>query len=623
MKDFVDHLIQKRVITLDYWMGLKSKPVTESERTEDFLSLVMKFNREKYSLFLEALLETGHLDLVKELALNADGKPKKIRPKVKTQGHIQSGERSTGKAMGQTDADLVDENKPLLNKMDTEKAKSKKFVVVVEEEEKEAIQALQTTKDLTMNPMSMASKSSENISIKLTSTAPNATEDVNIKPKSAKEAIEYQNKITERLHHGKATIPPSTVETDVEDDNDIKDGKNNNNKALESQSQDQNRTASANDAEKAEVKNPTAKKLENESKATRPAPLTVDRKMGSAKSREEILEEREQNVINRETELMRIEKELDEKDKSLQELETNLIIRERSLVLEKQVNNGPSSLPKDIPMLHFGRHLIDSPAASSTQSSDYLAEVRDQIRELRRAKGEIEDETSFGPTPKPKEDYVKMSDLEIVQQDIADIKDGIATDRDGRESLKGSLHEQKDKIEILNSKIATMENEKAVSEKDFNQKITKLKSDLKNVKASQKENLNKVREEIKSKEEECQQLKLEMGVLKKNASELENRVSILETNKTWAEEELKRMEKEVANLKSKLNDKEGELSELRKILEETESERDDLIDEVAHLKNEIGRLRSDRKRLEQEKKTLLARCVKPGWNQNTRTTSFK
>ena len=139
LKDFVDHLIQKRVVTLDYWMGLKSKPVTESERTEDFLSLVMKFNREKYSLFLEALLETGHLDLVKELALDADGKPKKIRSRSKGQGHTPAGERSTGKAMGQTDADRVDENKPLVKKPETDTVKSKqKFVVVVKEEEKEA-----------------------------------------------------------------------------------------------------------------------------------------------------------------------------------------------------------------------------------------------------------------------------------------------------------------------------------------------------------------------------------------------------------------------------------------------------------------------------------------------------
>ena len=119
-------------------MGLKSKPVTESERTEDFLSLVMKFNREKYSLFLEALLETGHLDLVKELALDADGKPKKIRSRVKGQAQSSTSERSTGQTMGQTDADLADDNKLLIQKVDTEKLRSKqKFVVVVKEEEKE------------------------------------------------------------------------------------------------------------------------------------------------------------------------------------------------------------------------------------------------------------------------------------------------------------------------------------------------------------------------------------------------------------------------------------------------------------------------------------------------------
>lgn len=67
MKDFVDYLIQKRVVTLDYWMGLKSKPISESERTEDFLSLVMKFDQQKYNYFMEALLSINRHDLVKVL----------------------------------------------------------------------------------------------------------------------------------------------------------------------------------------------------------------------------------------------------------------------------------------------------------------------------------------------------------------------------------------------------------------------------------------------------------------------------------------------------------------------------------------------------------------------------
>ena len=55
------------------------------------------------------------------------------------------------------------------------------------------------------------------------STALNATENTNNKPKSTKEALEYQNKITERLYHGKATThSPKEVETDDGDESDMK-----------------------------------------------------------------------------------------------------------------------------------------------------------------------------------------------------------------------------------------------------------------------------------------------------------------------------------------------------------------------------------------------------------------
>ena len=62
----------------------------------------------------------------------------------------------------------------------------------------------------------------ENVTIKPTSTAPSTTEEVSIRLKNTKEAIEYQNKIVDRLHHGKRTIQPTTSETDEEDDSDIK-----------------------------------------------------------------------------------------------------------------------------------------------------------------------------------------------------------------------------------------------------------------------------------------------------------------------------------------------------------------------------------------------------------------
>ncbi|KAK3588566.1 hypothetical protein CHS0354_026171 [Potamilus streckersoni] len=73
MRDIADHLIQKRLISLDYWMGLRAKPVPESERTEDYLSHVMKFTTERYHQFLEVLMECGHEHLVQKLAINMDG----------------------------------------------------------------------------------------------------------------------------------------------------------------------------------------------------------------------------------------------------------------------------------------------------------------------------------------------------------------------------------------------------------------------------------------------------------------------------------------------------------------------------------------------------------------------
>ncbi|KAH3836447.1 hypothetical protein DPMN_109817 [Dreissena polymorpha] len=80
MKDFEDYLIQKGVVTLDYWMGLKAKPVTESERMEDFLHQVSKFTQQKYNYFLEALLTINRHELVQNLIINQKVKPKKVEP---------------------------------------------------------------------------------------------------------------------------------------------------------------------------------------------------------------------------------------------------------------------------------------------------------------------------------------------------------------------------------------------------------------------------------------------------------------------------------------------------------------------------------------------------------------
>ena len=117
MKDFVDHLIQRRVVTLEYWMSLKSKPVTESERTEDFLSLVLKFDKQKFNYFLEALITIDRQDIVKKLVKcqdikpmsgksNSDktsGKPKSDKPDTK----FNSEKVKADPVYGQTDCDQL------------------------------------------------------------------------------------------------------------------------------------------------------------------------------------------------------------------------------------------------------------------------------------------------------------------------------------------------------------------------------------------------------------------------------------------------------------------------------------------------------------------------------------
>ena len=56
----VDPLIEKGVLTIDRWMALKSKSISEAERVEEFLYALLKGKPETYSIFLVALKSRGY-----------------------------------------------------------------------------------------------------------------------------------------------------------------------------------------------------------------------------------------------------------------------------------------------------------------------------------------------------------------------------------------------------------------------------------------------------------------------------------------------------------------------------------------------------------------------------------
>ena len=60
-------MFETKSVTLDYWMGLKSKPIPESERTAEFLWFLTKSNREKFEHFLESLIKIDRYDLYDDL----------------------------------------------------------------------------------------------------------------------------------------------------------------------------------------------------------------------------------------------------------------------------------------------------------------------------------------------------------------------------------------------------------------------------------------------------------------------------------------------------------------------------------------------------------------------------
>lgn len=549
MKDFVDHLIQKRVVTLDYWMGLKSKPISESERTEDFLSMVMKFDKQKYNYFLEALLSINRQDLVKELVKAHNGNSKKVN------------------------------DNPEYNTKDPSKNASKKI--------EHKIVEIGLDKRKNIKGQTDADEPPSGIDGHNASLEPKQNKAVD-----KNKALEYQAATTQKLFHGIGTVNKKETPD--------------------------NKAVNAKSSTPIEVKPNTPinekvkKTLELEDMKT------PDNMKVPEQCKEESLALREKMIENKESELSKKELELKEHEQNLKQKESELKTRENSLLTIKTGVSqiGPLPLP-----LHAQLHQIQTtdgsnpPTASTTQSSEILADVRDQLAAMRTRKEEIESEhTTVCSTPKG--DYVRLRDFQNIQQDIDDIKEEIATDRESRQTVRQKIEDLNHEIEGLHRNIKVLQEEKATTQAELNKELNKLKNEMKTNKLNHNESINRIKMEMKSKDEHCVELKENIEKVKKNADDLEARIKLLEQDKMKYEMELQRYDKEVSDLRQTLEQKENELRDLRHVLEETENEKEDLIDELANLKNEVHRLKSDKKRLEQEKKTLLARCVKPNWNQN-------
>lgn len=536
MKDFVDYLIQKRVVTLDYWIGLKSRPISESERTEDFLALVLKFDEQKYNYFMEALLSIERHDLVQELIKAQSYKSKKPKTDEK---------------------ELKEPKKPIL---------TKKMTVTVEKSAR--IQEIESGKhkngqtDAEQQPGEGASNSKEAHKTPLNHRKDN-----------------HQAEVTANLHKGVGNAEkPKTPE-----------------RKMEESTPKPKKTVEFKDMPTTEEKH--------------------EDRPGTAKSKEEILEEKEKMLQNKENELSKKENELKEHEKSLKEKETELLTRENSLLTNKTgiSDIGPLSLPAQLQHL---RQAEWNPSASTTTSSELLADVREQLKAMKKNKEEIESEHTTRCST-PKEDFVRMQDFQNVQQNIDELKEEILSEREGRETVQRKVEDLKHEISTLQLTIKTLELQRETKSAEIDREINRLKTELKNSKSHYNETMNSLKMELKGKDKEISELKVNSEEMKKHSGDLERRIEILEIDKMKYEIELQRYEKEVSDLKHTLEQKENELKDLRSVLEETENEKEELIDELADLKNEVHRLKAEKKRLEAEKKTLLGRCVKPQWNQSS------
>ncbi|KAH3820784.1 hypothetical protein DPMN_122533 [Dreissena polymorpha] len=268
MKDFVDYLIQKGVVTLDYWMGLKAKPVTESERMEDFLHQVSKFTQQKYNYFLEALLTINRHELVQNLIINQKVKPKKVEPD--------------------------DKLRPMPKESNaTQKSKTPKSVEP--RLSKSADGPTMAPADTFITTLSETKGQSDIDQLsewKFTSLDTTDGTGVTSVDKIRQVAKEKQAQITERLYQGIATKEDINIKKDPDK------------KAKKT----------------VEFKDTSEKDVDE----TNPRP-------GTSKSREDLLEEREKQLRCKESELKQKEKVLNEREMTLMEKEQQLLTRENSL----------------------------------------------------------------------------------------------------------------------------------------------------------------------------------------------------------------------------------------------------------------------------------------------------
>jgi hypothetical protein len=57
------------IISLDYWMNLKEKQISEQDRNANFFFEISKFTKERYRLFIEALKKGSHNHLADVLEI--------------------------------------------------------------------------------------------------------------------------------------------------------------------------------------------------------------------------------------------------------------------------------------------------------------------------------------------------------------------------------------------------------------------------------------------------------------------------------------------------------------------------------------------------------------------------
>ena len=70
LNHIVDPLIEKHIISVDQWMDLKNRHMTEPERMEELLYILLKSEQDSVSIFLKALRNKGFKHIADEL----DGK---------------------------------------------------------------------------------------------------------------------------------------------------------------------------------------------------------------------------------------------------------------------------------------------------------------------------------------------------------------------------------------------------------------------------------------------------------------------------------------------------------------------------------------------------------------------